>query len=117
MSSIDLSRRLEPESIGEALYLLRRRTPLTREQLADKANVVLATYTRYERDTTRNGVYDVVLLRRVLRELARELDVEDRALWDAVFEALDKAEGVRFSAQAEAGGVNHPKTKRERKPA
>lgn len=100
---------LEPRSIGETLYLLRRRTRLDREELAERAGVVHATYSRYENDTTRNGVYDVAALRRILHVLADELHIDDRVLWDAVFTALERREieeRVRFDIQAEVAGIN-----------
>jgi len=102
-TSADLG--LRPESIGETIYLLRRRSALPKETVAELADVPLATYSRYENDSTRNGVHDLTSLRRILRVLATSLELDEAVLWTEIFQIVDRANAVKFSASAEIGGI------------
>lgn len=109
----------DPRSVGETLYLLRKRAALSREELAKEAEVVLSTVSRIENETTRGGVIDARALSRIIGVLAPRLGLSDeRLLWEAILQALkrqDRADAAHYYLQAELR-TYQPKPKRTRKP-
>jgi transcriptional regulator with XRE-family HTH domain len=81
-----------PQSIGEAVFVLRRRSGRDAKEIAKEAGVLLSTYSRIEHDKTRNGVYDLVAIRKIVRVLAKELSLGEDVLWRAIGEAADAAD-------------------------
>ena len=75
-----------PQSIGEALRLLRHRARTSRDQLAAKAGVSTGAISNYENDVS---VPPAPTLRRMCRVLAELLGQSPAELWDQIGTLLD----------------------------
>lgn len=90
---------LHPQSLGEALCLLRRRAGLTRSALAAAAGMSGAALATYENDASAPSG---VALRRLTRALADCLDCDVAQLWEQFGDLLDehvRSRGHRIGAQ------------------
>jgi transcriptional regulator with XRE-family HTH domain len=105
---------LTPESIGEALYLLRKRTSLGRAEVAERAEIPPSTYTRYESGTTRGGNYDVGTLDRILVVLADALSLDERRLWGVVLDIVQRERAEISILAAEVEEYRQPPNRRGR---
>lgn len=76
---------LSQRHIGEVIRMLRKRTPLTVEQLAGAVGVSAASVSGYERGTVVPGL---VVVRRIVNVLAPHLDVDPESLWKELGTAL-----------------------------
>ena len=79
-------RGLGPDSIGEALRLLRHRARLTRDALAQHAGVSAGAISNYENDVSAPSA---VTLRRMARTFADLLHRDSGELWDRLGALLD----------------------------
>jgi len=79
-------RGLGPDSIGEALRLLRHRARLSRDALAQHAGVSAGAISNYENDVSAPAA---ATLRRLTLVLAAVLDNDPIALWDEMGAILD----------------------------
>jgi transcriptional regulator with XRE-family HTH domain len=77
---------LGPESVGEALRLLRRRARLSRDELAGRAGLSAGAVSNYENDVS---AVPAANLRTLIRVLAAELELEPSSLWEQFGELLD----------------------------
>ena len=77
---------LGPESVGEALRLLRRRARLSRDELAGRARLSAGAVSNYENDVSAGPAAN---LRSLIRVLAGELDIDPAAVWQEFGELLD----------------------------
>lgn len=77
---------LGPESLGEALRLLRRRARLSRDELAGLAGLSAGAVSNYENDVS---APPAATLRILVRVLAKELRGDVGALWLQFGELLD----------------------------
>lgn len=77
-----------PQSLGEALRLLRHRTRLSRDELARAAGVSAGAISNYENDVS---TPPAPTLRRVARALANLMDVDLSVLWEQLGQVLDAA--------------------------
>ena len=81
------SRYLEPQSVPQALRLLRSQADLSRDRAAELADVDPRTLSRYESpDAVR---IDVVTLRRLIVAYAEQLAIPPEALWRELGDLLD----------------------------
>ncbi|MCU1451590.1 MAG: hypothetical protein JWP02_3760 [Acidimicrobiales bacterium] len=76
-----------PTALGEALRLLRYRTHLTRDALAERTGVAAGRIANYENDVSLPPAPD---LRRLTRAFAEELDRDRGELWDDLGTLLDE---------------------------
>jgi transcriptional regulator with XRE-family HTH domain len=76
-----------PSALCEALRLLRYRTHLTRQGLADLTGVAAGLIANYENDVS---VPPAPELRRLIRTFADQLDRDRRELWDDLGTLLDE---------------------------
>lgn len=74
--------------IGEVIRILRKRTPLTVEQLAADVGVSAASVSGYERGSVVPGL---LVLRRIIRVLAPHLDASVEALWREIGQVLSQS--------------------------
>ena len=81
---------LNPQSLGEALRLLRHRTGCSRSDLATVAGVSMGALSNYENDVS---VPSASALRRLTRVMAERLDCEVPALWEQLGGTLDAGGG------------------------
>lgn len=79
---------LGPQSLGEALRLLRHRTRLSRDELARAAGVSAGAISNYENDVS---TPPAPTLRRVAGALADLMDVDLSVLWEQLGEIMDAA--------------------------
>ena len=86
MSATSISTALGPESVGEALRLLRQRARLSRDELAIRTGLSAGAVSNYENDVS---AVPAVNLRTLVRVLAGVLEVEPTALWQQFGELLD----------------------------
>ena len=77
---------LGPESVGEALRLLRRRARLSRDELAGRAGLSAGAVSNYENDIS---AVPAANLRTLIRVLAGELAIEAAIVWQEFGELLD----------------------------
>jgi transcriptional regulator with XRE-family HTH domain len=77
---------LGPESVGEALRLLRRRARLSRDELAGRAGLSAGAVSNYENDIS---AVPAANLRTLIRVLAGELAIEPTVVWQEFGELLD----------------------------
>ena len=77
---------LGPQSLGEALQLLRRRTGVSRNDLAPLVQLSPGALANYENDVS---VPSAVALRRLTWVIAERLDCEVSELWEQLGEVLD----------------------------
>lgn len=77
---------LAPQSLGEALRLLRNRVHLRRDELAQAASVSAGAVSNYENDVS---VPSAFALRRITNVLADALGVQPAVLWEQVGLILD----------------------------
>lgn len=91
---------LGPESLGEALRMLRHRTRANRDDLARASGVSTGAISNYENDVSTPSA---PTLRRVAHALAPLLGVQPRDLWEQLGEILDMQDR---HARGEAG--THP---------
>ena len=77
---------LSPESVGEALRLLRRRARLSRDDLAARTGLSAGAVSNYENDVS---AIPAANLRTLIRVLAGVLEVDPDALWRQFGELLD----------------------------
>ena len=77
---------LSPESVGEALRLLRRRARLSRDDLATRTGLSAGAVSNYENDVS---AIPAANLRILIRVLAGVLEVDPDALWRQFGELLD----------------------------
>lgn len=77
---------LGPESLGEALRMLRHRTRTSRDQLASEANVSAGAISNYENDVSTPSA---PTLRKVTHALAGLLGVEPGRLWEEFGRIMD----------------------------
>lgn len=77
---------LGPQTLGEALRLLRHRARVSRDQLAASSGASPGAISNYENDVS---VPPAPTLRRVCRALASALDQAPTALWVEVGTLLD----------------------------
>ena len=77
---------LGPESVGEALRLLRRRARLSRDELAGRAGVSAGAVSNYENDVS---APPAVNLRAIVRVLAGELTIDIDVVWQQFGSLLD----------------------------
>jgi transcriptional regulator with XRE-family HTH domain len=75
-----------PQSLGEALRLLRHRTRSSRDELARAAGVSAGAISNYENDVS---TPPAPTLRRVARALADLMDVDLSVLWEQLGQILD----------------------------
>lgn len=78
---------LGPQSLGEALRLLRHRGRCSRDQLAQLAGVSAGAISNYENDVSSPAAHT---LRRLCRELAVILDADATSLWEQLGLVLDQ---------------------------
>src|SRR5438270_10670093 len=83
---VSRERQLGPDSIGEALRLLRHRARLSRDALAQHAGVSAGAISNYENDVSAPAA---ATLRRLTLVLAAVLDNDPIALWDEMGAILD----------------------------
>ncbi len=83
---------LGPESLGEALRLLRHRGRCSRDQLAQFAGVSAGAISNYENDVSAPAAHT---LRGLCRELAVLLGVDVATLWEQLGLLLDQRSGAR----------------------
>jgi transcriptional regulator with XRE-family HTH domain len=91
---------VRPQSLGEALCLLRRRAGVTRNALAAAAGMSGAALSTYENDASAPSA---PALRRLTRALADCLDCDVAKLWEQLGDLLDehvRSRGHRIGAQA-----------------
>ena len=81
---------LGPETLGEALCLLRRRAGITRNDLAAAAGVSGGALSTYENDAS---MPSAAVLRRLSRALADCLEVDVTDLWGPFGLLLDSPRG------------------------
>lgn len=79
---------LTPQSLGEALRLLRNRARLRRDQLAAAAGVSAGAVSNYENDVSAPSA---AALRRVSNSLAEHLGVDAAGLWAELGRILDSS--------------------------
>lgn len=77
---------LGPQSLGEALRMLRHRVRLSRDDLAHAAEVSAGTISNYENDVSSPTA---VALRRVARVLASHLGQDPASVWEQLGALLD----------------------------
>ena len=77
---------LGPESVGEALRLLRRRARLSRDELAGRARLSAGAVSNYENDVS---AVPATNLRTLIRVLAEELEIDPATVWQEFGELLD----------------------------
>ena len=98
------SGQLGPDSIGEAIRLLRYRARLTRDELAPRAGVSAGAVSNYENDVS---VPPAATLRRLAIVFADVLDADLSELWDQLGDILDRQAAAqarqRPARDAEAG--------------
>ena len=82
---------LGPQSAGEALRLLRYRTRLSRDDLAELIGVSAGAISNYENDVSAPSA---VTLRRITTTFAELLRRDPRVLWDEFGAVLDGQEYV-----------------------
>ncbi len=78
--------RLGPPSLGEALRMLRHRTRVSRDELAQAACCSAGAISNYENDVSTPSA---ATLRRVAHALAPLLEVPSAELWEQLGEILD----------------------------
>ena len=76
---VEGDRGLNPETLGEAIRMLRHRAQLTRDALAKLAGVSAGAISNYENDVTAPAA---PALRRICEVLATNVDRSGRDLWD-----------------------------------
>ena len=81
---------LDPQSLGEALRLLRHRAGCSRGDLAAVVGVSTGALSNYENDVS---VPSASALRRLTRVIAERLDCEVPALWEQLGGTLDAGGG------------------------
>ena len=84
---VGLERGLGPNSVGEALRLLRHRARLTRDALAKQAGVSAGAISNYENDVSAPAA---ATLRRLALILAIAVDTDPGELWEQLGEVLDR---------------------------
>jgi transcriptional regulator with XRE-family HTH domain len=100
----DVTTTTNARSVGEALTLLRHRAKLTRDQLADQADVAKGTLSRYENDLTLKP--DVRTLRRIAHVLATATGDDDAQVWHDLGDLILRAETItRVRAVADVSAV------------
>lgn len=77
---------LAARTVGEALILLRHRARLSRDQVADMAEVAGGTLSRLEKDV---GQSSAGILREVVKVLAGATNADYEALWAEIGRLLD----------------------------
>src|SRR3954447_19470707 len=80
-------RRLGPDSVGEAVRLLRHRTRMTRDALAQRTGVSAGAISNYENDVS---AASASTLRRLALVFAELLEVDPSELWDQFGAILDQ---------------------------
>ena len=81
---------LTPQSLGEALRLLRNRVHLRRDELAQAASVSAGAVSNYENDVS---VPSAFALRRIAKVLADALGVQPALLWEELGAIMDATAG------------------------
>ena len=84
---VSRERQLGPDSIGEALRMLRHRARLTRDALAEGAGVSAGAISNYENDVSAPAA---ATLRRLARVFSVALETDASALWEQLGEVLDR---------------------------
>lgn len=99
---------LDPQTLGEALRMLRHRSRYGRDQLAAAAEVSAGAISNYENDVSTPSA---PTLRRVAWALAGWLELDVREVWEELGVLLDAQHEVRAQHEAqlvlvadEAGG-------------
>ena len=82
---------LGPESMGEALRLLRQRARLSRDDLAARAGVSAGAISNYENDVSAPSA---AVLRKLTLAFADALDRDPAQLWEQLGDLLDRQEPV-----------------------
>ena len=77
---------LGPQSLGEALRMLRHRTRLNRDEMARSAGISAGAVSNYENDVSTPSA---ATLRRVAHALAPLLGCPPAELWEQLGEILD----------------------------
>ena len=80
---------LGPESLGEALRLLRRRARLSRDDLAARAGLSAGAVSNYENDVS---APPAASLRSIVRVMAMALEQDVSELWEQFGRLLDDAD-------------------------
>src|SRR5438477_3790773 len=83
---VSRERQLGPNSIGEALRMLRHRARLSRDALAVAAGVSAGAISNYENDVS---APTAATLRRLAIVLGQAVDADPAELWDQIGEVLD----------------------------
>ena len=95
MTRIDLTDEgpsaLGPDSLGEALRLLRHRARLTRDVLASRIGASAGAISNYENDISAPSA---AILRRLAFTLAEALGTDPRVLWEQLGALVDRRSRV-----------------------
>lgn len=105
---VAIARNLEPRTLGEGLRLLMWRAGVTRDKLAEAAELGAATLTGYLHDHTQPGYAS---MRRLCNALAELLAVDPAELWAELGELQDAHLAARrevLDAELEAGAAPPP---------
>jgi transcriptional regulator with XRE-family HTH domain len=87
LPDVQRERQLGPDSIGEALRLLRHRARLTRDALAKESGVSAGAISNYENDVSAPSA---ATLRRLALVLAAALETDALELWQQLGDVLDR---------------------------
>jgi transcriptional regulator with XRE-family HTH domain len=80
---------LGPESVGEALRLLRQRARLSRDELASRVGVSAGAISNYENDVSAPSA---AILRKLTLSFGELLDRDPGQLWEQLGTLLDRQE-------------------------
>ncbi len=80
---------LQPMTLGETLRMLRARSRMTREELAEASGVAPSSVSRYELDEAPNP--GMLVVRRMLRVLCEKTEVDFNVAWNAAGDLVEQA--------------------------